>query len=195
MKSARQRSQSNSDFSNTDPFLGPLQDNGGPTLTHALLASSRAIDSGDDSVVGSPFRLTKDQRGEPRLQGVHVDIGAYEAIGLPASLVTVGWTMTGWVCYAPGDPAAIATTLGGTVRIYDTTRRCQLTRGRYTTQRCRPSSTPLSSSRIGMATGSSTSRRRTLPTASQTTANPSICYECSGLTVSRCADRISDNLR
>jgi predicted outer membrane repeat protein len=31
---------------NTDPMLGPLQDNGGPTLTHALLPGSPAIDHG-----------------------------------------------------------------------------------------------------------------------------------------------------
>jgi len=32
---------------NTDPLLGPLQDNGGPTLTHAPLPGSPAIDAGD----------------------------------------------------------------------------------------------------------------------------------------------------
>ena len=31
----------------TDPKLGPLADNGGPTMTHALLAGSPAIDAGD----------------------------------------------------------------------------------------------------------------------------------------------------
>ena len=31
---------------NTDPLLGPLQDNGGPTFTHALLPGSPAIDAG-----------------------------------------------------------------------------------------------------------------------------------------------------
>ena len=35
------------DQNNTDPMLGPLQDNGGPTLTHALLTGSPAIDAGD----------------------------------------------------------------------------------------------------------------------------------------------------
>ena len=65
-----------------DPLLGSLQNNGGPTFTHALLAGSPANDSGDDSVVGSPLFLTTDQRGAgfPRLQGAHVDIGAYEAV-------------------------------------------------------------------------------------------------------------------
>ena len=61
-----------------DPLLGPLADNGGPTLTHALDPNSPAIDSGDDSVLGAPLNLTTDQRGLSRLHGAHVDIGAYE---------------------------------------------------------------------------------------------------------------------
>jgi hypothetical protein len=60
--------------------IGPLQDNGGPTSTHALLAGSEAIDSTtsqgciDDS--GSP--LTTDQRGAPRGAGQRCDVGASE---------------------------------------------------------------------------------------------------------------------
>ena len=45
---------------NTDPLLGPLQDNGGPTLTHAPLPGSPAIDAGDPNFTPPPFR---DQRG------------------------------------------------------------------------------------------------------------------------------------
>jgi predicted outer membrane repeat protein len=45
---------------NTDPLLGPLQDNGGPTLTHELLPSSPAIDAGDPSFTPPPLY---DQRG------------------------------------------------------------------------------------------------------------------------------------
>jgi len=66
------------DISNTDPMLSPLQDNGGPTFTQALLAGSPAIDGGDDSVMDSPLVLNSDQRGVPRLLGAHVDIGTYE---------------------------------------------------------------------------------------------------------------------
>ena len=68
-----------------DPLLGPLQDNGGPTMTHALLEDSPAIDSGDDSVLNAPHNLATDQRGTgfPRLQGAHVDIGAYEVQQVP----------------------------------------------------------------------------------------------------------------
>jgi predicted outer membrane repeat protein len=54
------------------PPLGPLQDNGGPTLTHAIPVGSPAVDAGDDTLGGI------DQRGRPRLSGGHPDIGAYE---------------------------------------------------------------------------------------------------------------------
>jgi len=58
-----------------DPRLGPLQFNGGLTLTHALLPGSPAIDHGAN-IVG----LTSDQRGFPflRSSGAGVDIGAFE---------------------------------------------------------------------------------------------------------------------
>jgi len=63
------------DLINTNPLLGPLQDNGGPTFTCALLEGSPAIDAGDDA--GAP---ATDQRGVTRPQGAHVDIGAYEFV-------------------------------------------------------------------------------------------------------------------
>lgn len=56
-----------------DPQLGPLQDNGGPTLTHALLPSSSAIDAGN----AMNFEAT-DQRGVGRPVGARADIGAFE---------------------------------------------------------------------------------------------------------------------
>jgi hypothetical protein len=61
------------DLINTDPLLGPLQDNGGPTFTHALPHGSPAIDAGDNAAAPST-----DQRGTPRPQGPTCDIGAYE---------------------------------------------------------------------------------------------------------------------
>lgn len=64
-------------LNNTDPWLGPLADNGGPTPTMALLAGSTAIDAGDNSSV-SPT----DQRGVPRPFGAATDIGAYEYAAL-----------------------------------------------------------------------------------------------------------------
>jgi hypothetical protein len=54
------------------PALGPLQNNGGPTPTFALLLNSPAINAGDDTLTGT------DQRGYARKSGTHVDIGAYE---------------------------------------------------------------------------------------------------------------------
>jgi predicted outer membrane repeat protein len=62
---------------NTDPLLGPLQDNGGPTFTHELLTGSPAIDAGDPSFTPPP---DYDQRGPgfPRVVNGRIDIGAYE---------------------------------------------------------------------------------------------------------------------
>jgi len=65
---------------NLDPLLGPLQDNGGPTPTRALLPSSPAIDAG---TIGG---LNTDQRGIARPIDIPSlpnaadgsDIGAYE---------------------------------------------------------------------------------------------------------------------
>ena len=56
-----------------DPKSGPLADNGGTTLTLALLPGSPAIDAG--TVTGVP---PTDQRGVARPQGAGVDIGAFE---------------------------------------------------------------------------------------------------------------------
>lgn len=50
---------------NTDPLLGPLEDHGGPTFTHALLPGSPAIDAGNRSAFGTA--LEEDQRGLPRV--------------------------------------------------------------------------------------------------------------------------------
>jgi CSLREA domain-containing protein len=70
------------DQPDTDPGLGPLGDNGGPTHTMALLPTSPAIDRG---ISGS---LATDQRGEPRPidfpsvpnapGGDGADVGAFE---------------------------------------------------------------------------------------------------------------------
>lgn len=66
-------------ITNTDPGLGPLQDNGGATLTHALLADSPAIDTGNPDTPGSTNACeATDQRDVPRPQQVRCDIGAYE---------------------------------------------------------------------------------------------------------------------
>ncbi len=67
------KSCGNMAFRSGDPNLGPLADNKGPTLTHALLEGSIAIDFGDFSSCPGT-----DQRGAIRLVGATCDIGAYE---------------------------------------------------------------------------------------------------------------------
>jgi hypothetical protein len=72
-----------------NPQLGPLADNGGPTLTHALLPGSPALDAGDpDAEAGMNDVSEYDQRGAPFVRvfdgdgagGARIDIGAYEFI-------------------------------------------------------------------------------------------------------------------
>ena len=76
---------------NTDPILGPLKNNGGPTLTHAPLSNSPAIDRGKDLGPVSPTYTATgvDQRGSarpvtylasiiPPVGGDRSDIGAVE---------------------------------------------------------------------------------------------------------------------
>jgi predicted outer membrane repeat protein len=74
------------DVSNTDPRLGPLQNNGGPTPTMALRSGSPAIDAGDPAgcTDGHGHLLTTDQRGAPRPDPEDTggcDMGAYEHQG------------------------------------------------------------------------------------------------------------------
>ena len=56
------------------PMLGPLADNGGHMLTHALQANSPALNEGNCS----DGLIVVDQRGISRPQGSACDIGAFE---------------------------------------------------------------------------------------------------------------------
>jgi hypothetical protein len=58
---------------NTDPLLGHLADNGGPTQTHALQKGSPAINNASTPGASDP---TQDQRGS--LYNGQPDVGAYE---------------------------------------------------------------------------------------------------------------------
>jgi hypothetical protein len=71
-----------------DPLLGPLQDNGGPTPTKALLPGSPALNAGDPSQLG-----VADQRGVVRSGGVN--IGAYQASASALVLTAPDTVMAG----------------------------------------------------------------------------------------------------
>jgi predicted outer membrane repeat protein len=70
-----------SDLLNQEPLLGPLQNNGGPTPTMALLPGSPALLTGS-LAVDNEFSLSNDQRGLSRSilnsAGTQVDIGAVQ---------------------------------------------------------------------------------------------------------------------
>ena len=93
-----------------DPLLGPLQNNGGPTQTMALLPGSPAIDQGVTEA-----GVTTDQRGQPRIYdypnipnaiafGDGSDIGAFELSPPPVLSITAyaggGGVIVSWPTYA-----------------------------------------------------------------------------------------------
>lgn len=93
-----------------DPLLGPLQDNGGNSFTHALLTGSPAIDAGNPAAPGSGGNAcaATDQRGRSRpMDGnndgadIFCDIGAYEVSGPLAPTPTT----------TPGSPTPTITPL------------------------------------------------------------------------------------
>jgi len=87
----------NGDIVGFDPNISPaLANNGGPTDTHALLASSLARDAGNNCVFNANCGVntaisTTDQRGTgfSRLVGANVDIGAYELLPSTAAPVFI----------------------------------------------------------------------------------------------------------
>jgi hypothetical protein len=84
------------DTLHADPHLRALAYNGGPTRTHALDATSPAIDAGDN-----PTSLLFDQRGAnfPRVSGTAADIGAFEVQATPPLAVGVAVpTLSGGFC-------------------------------------------------------------------------------------------------
>ena len=71
--------------------IGPLADNGGDTLTHALLAGSPAIDAGNNAACATAVVGNIDQRGAMRAGGASYggatcDIGAYEHNSIPTAI-------------------------------------------------------------------------------------------------------------
>jgi hypothetical protein len=100
----------------TNPVLASLGNYGGPTQTMPPLPGSPAIDAGDDAVTNF---LATDQRGLPRLQGAHVDIGAVE-VNTNAFVTTnansgPGSLRNAVASAAPGDAVLFASSLSGQV--------------------------------------------------------------------------------
>ncbi len=101
-----------------NPLLGPLQNNGGPTLTMAPLPGSPAIDAGDNT--GAP---ATDQRGFNRIVNGVIDIGAVEVNSATIALTSSanpstfsqGITFTVTVSASSGATG----TPTGTVSFYD----------------------------------------------------------------------------
>ncbi len=79
------------DLTNINPLLGPLQNNGGPTETHALQGGSPAVDAGNPASPGSGGNacLATDQRGIARPQGAACDIGVFELEVIQVVQVTI----------------------------------------------------------------------------------------------------------
>ena len=80
------------DLINTNPALGPLRDNGGPTDTLAIAAGSAALDQVPGTGAGCP---ATDQRGVTRPQGRGCDIGAFELQVPPVCTGTAATTAAG----------------------------------------------------------------------------------------------------
>ncbi len=92
----------NSPAVGTNPLLGPLQANGGPTLTQALSTGSPALDAGDNTLGA----FTTDQRGPgfPRIIAPNPDIGAFEGVDAsPAG----NWTPIGPIVTPGATPNTI----------------------------------------------------------------------------------------
>ena len=94
-----------------NPQLGPLQNNGGPTPTHALIATSPAIDAGDPAFATPPIN---DQRGVPFVRvadgpdanaTTRIDMGAFEfqTLSIPSTLVVDKAIDEGDGNYSAGD--------------------------------------------------------------------------------------------
>jgi hypothetical protein len=99
---------------NQDPQLGPLQNNGGPTLTQRPANTSPVINTGDPAFTPPP---SVDQRGFPRVVNGRIDMGAVEInpgiLTLTASAVSVNenaGTVTITVTRTGGSDGAVSAT-------------------------------------------------------------------------------------
>jgi len=97
------------------PGLGPLQNNGGPTFTMALIANSPALTNG-----ANPLALESDQRGAdfPREVAGHTDIGAFE---FGDACPTIDATVSGGAMICPGGSTNVTVTVSGGAPPYTVT--------------------------------------------------------------------------
>jgi hypothetical protein len=98
-----------------DPLLGPLQDHGGPTFTHALLPGSPALDAIPFGTNGCGTTHLGDQRGQarPHPVGGACDSGAYE-------VEMAGQPLSGWVTgLTPQTAVCKSVTTGQAVTLND----------------------------------------------------------------------------
>lgn len=153
-----------------DPLLGPLQNNGGSTETHALLPGSAAIDGGDP--VGcrdeANLVLTIDQRGFPRPvdgnqdSAVLCDIGAYEAPAIATPIPTTTPTATG-TATATNSPLKSATPTSTTINTAETPTRIATVTA-TSTATATSTDTPTPSATPGTPAPNSPTPTATLPT-------------------------------
>jgi predicted outer membrane repeat protein len=103
--------------SSADPMLSALANNGGLTQTFGLLASSPAINTGDDTTCAAVPVNNLDQRGQTRPYGTHCDIGSVEVRNESAAMtfrsvgVNDGWILeSGENTNVGGSRNSVATT-------------------------------------------------------------------------------------
>jgi len=96
------------DLVNTDPQLGPLANNGGPTPTHLPLPGSPAV----NAVPIANCATALDQRSAARPQGPACDIGAVERAAAAPVLATTTTTLAG----AP-NPATVGASVTFTATV------------------------------------------------------------------------------
>ncbi|MFB2935918.1 DUF4347 domain-containing protein [Aerosakkonemataceae cyanobacterium BLCC-F154] len=92
-----------------DPKLAPLANNGGTTLTHALLTDSPAINQGNNALI--PANINTDQRNLQRIIDNKIDIGAIEFLGNTISKASVSFSQANYQVNENGQ------VIGAAVRI------------------------------------------------------------------------------
>ena len=94
-----------------NPQLGALADNGGPTMTHALLAGSPALNTIPQGTNGcGGLILNTDQRGVSRPQGSACDTGSFERVYVAPPAISV-------VAGSASNSACLAANRGGVTLI------------------------------------------------------------------------------